>query len=87
MELHTWPETWTGTGQLRTKFKRKECNDMDESKPETGQSDKPEQSGDGCASNNTEGDFELSDLLRAHQRTIDEQRPAVPWSTPQRRDK
>jgi hypothetical protein len=47
--------------------------------PKTGQPDKkPEQSGDGCASNNAEGDFTLSDLLRAHQRDLDGQRPAVP---------
>jgi hypothetical protein len=64
---------------------------MDESKPETGEPEKPaeqsEQSGEGCANANDQGDFTLSELLRAHQRNLDGQRPAVPWSTPQRGDK
>jgi hypothetical protein len=49
---------------------------MDESKPETCQ--RPEQSSDSVANQNEKGHFELIDLLRAHRRHLDEQRPVVP---------
>jgi len=47
---------------------------MDEAKPKA--ADKPpaeqsEQSGEGCASNNTAGDFTLDELMRAHNRNFD----------------
>jgi len=57
---------------------------MDEAKPKTGQPDQqqPEQSG---ATESEKGDFTLEELLRAHQRNLDGERP-VAWPTP-RRDK
>ena len=46
---------------------------MDESKPNAGQPEEQPESGAGdrCSNQNTEGDFTLSELLRAHYRNVD----------------
>jgi hypothetical protein len=61
---------------------------MDESKPKAGQPDeRPEALGDGCASQNTEGDFTMEELLRAYQQNLDAERPPVGLPSPGRRDR